>query len=145
MADTKRCIEVCNRLLRGEISATETYEQALDKFQGDPEEALLQKIRDDHEESVATLEDHLVSMGAEPDTESGVWGGFAAALEGAAKLLGESPALKILQTGEEHGLRDYQDALEDPGVMEDIKASIRSELIPRLREHITSLEALPAA
>ena len=145
MSDKETCIEVCNRLLRGEISAIETYEQALDKFQDDPEQSLLQRIRNDHQESVIALEEHIVSMGAEPDTESGIWGGFVQAVEGTAKLLGESPALKILRKGEEHGIQDYQDALADPDVMEEIKIDIRSQLIARLKEHLVLLQELPAA
>jgi uncharacterized protein (TIGR02284 family) len=144
MSDKQKCIDVCNRLLRGEISAVETYDQALEKFQDEPGQSLLQKIRDDHEVSVSTLEEHIASMGATPDSESGIWGGFAQAVEGTAKMLGESPALKILRTGEEHGVQEYQDALSDDDVMEEIKSEIRSSLLPRLKKHLSLLQELPA-
>lgn len=144
MSDKQKCIDVCNRLLRGEISAVETYDQALEKFQDEPGQSLLQKIRDDHEVSVSALEDHIASMGATPDSESGIWGGFVQAVEGTAKMLGESPALKILQTGEEHGIQEYQEALSDDGVMEEIKSEIRSSLLPRLKKHLSLLQELPA-
>jgi hypothetical protein len=145
MENTQKCIEACNRLMRGEISAVETYSQALDEFYDKPERTLLQKILDDHEQSVIDLEEHVVSMDGVPDSESGAWGGFVKALEGGAKLLGGSPALAVLQAGEEHGISDYEDALEDPAVIDEIKTVIRGELIPRLRQHVTLLKDLPAS
>jgi hypothetical protein len=32
MSDTEHCIKVCNSLLRGEISAVETYDKAIEKY-----------------------------------------------------------------------------------------------------------------
>jgi hypothetical protein len=145
MSDTQKCIDVCNRLLRGEISAIETYFLALDVFQDEPSQALLQQILDDHELSVIDLEEHIISMDGAPESESGVWGDFAKNLETGAKLLGASPALAILRTGEEHGIREYEDALEDPAVMDEIKSAIRVELIPRLRQHIKMLNGVNGA
>jgi hypothetical protein len=50
--------------------------------------------------------------------------------------------LKSLQQGEEHGLDDYEDALEDEDVTPSCKDMIRAELMPRIRQHITSLQDL---
>ena len=59
-----------------------------------------------------------------------------------AKVFGESSALKSLQQGEEHGLDDYEDALEDEDVMPGCKDMIRSELLARSRQHIATLQGL---
>ena len=144
MNATDECAEVCNSLLRGELSAIETYTQAIEKFSSEPERAALQAIRTDHVNSAARLCDHLVDMGATPATNSGAWGSFAKAVEGSAKLLGESPALAVLEEGEEHGIGEYDEALRNPGVMDEIKTVIRQELQPPLGKHVSTLERLRA-
>jgi uncharacterized protein (TIGR02284 family) len=133
-------IDTCNELLRGEISAVETYTQAIEKFGPAVQDDVLQRIRDDHEESVTELRRLVMEEGGEPSPGSGVWGGFTRALEGTAKMLGESPALKVLQEGEEHGLKLYRSALENPNVSSRLKDIIRDELMPQLNDHIIELE-----
>jgi rubrerythrin len=142
MNDTNLCAEACNKLLRGEISAIETYTQAMEKFTDDPENAMLDQIRLDHEESAAVLREHLSEMGAVPDTDSGAWGSFAQAVEGTAKLLGESATLQALIEGEQHGISEYEEALDNSEVIEEAKASIRDTLLPSLIDHVETLERL---
>jgi hypothetical protein len=145
MKNTESCIAACNKLLRGELSAVETYEQALEKFAGSPETHTLQAILADHEDSVFLLRDHLTQMGATPDSDSGPWGSFAKAVEGTAKLLGESAALQALKEGEQHGINEYEEALNDDEVMDEAKATIRGTLLPRLQSHLGALDALKSA
>lgn len=144
MNATHECIDVCNSLLRGELSAIETYGQALEKFENDTERSALRAIQNDHQNSAARLREHLIDMGAEPASDSGAWGTFAKAVEGTAKLLGESPALAALQQGEEHGVDEYEEALRNDDVMAEIKAVIRQQLLPPLSEHVAALERLRA-
>ncbi|RYD65413.1 MAG: DUF2383 domain-containing protein [Verrucomicrobiaceae bacterium] len=144
MNATHECIDVCNSLLRGELSAIETYEQALEKFENDAERSALRAIQNDHQNSAARLREHLVDMEAEPATESGAWGTFAKAVEGTAKMLGESPALAALKQGEEHGIDEYEEALRNEGVMDEIKTVIRQQLLPPLSEHVAALDRLRA-
>ena len=142
MSESQQCIDTCNSLLRGELSAVETYDQAIEKFEGDPSRSELLNIRNEHKESVTMLRQHLAEMGARPAESSGAWGSFAQAVEGAAKVLGESTALDVLEQGEEHGANEYREALEDSGVMESIKQQIRSTLLPRQESHIATLKAI---
>lgn len=144
MNATEECTEVCNALLRGELSAIETYTQALEKFHSEPERASLQAIRTEHVNSAALLCDHLAEMGATPASSSGAWGTFAKAVEGTATMLGESPALAVLEEGEEHGINEYESALRNPDVMEEIKTVIRQHLLPPLSQHVSALEQLRA-
>lgn len=140
MTTTDSTIEVCNELLRGEISAVETYDQAIGKFGVSVQDDVLQRIRDDHAESVQELRRLVIEEGGSPAAGSGIWGGFARAVEGTAKLLGESPALKVLQEGEEHGLKLYRNALENTQVSTRLKDLIRDELMPQLNDHIIELQ-----
>ena len=142
MNATQECAETCNSLLRGELSAIETYTQAMGQFHSETERTALQAIRADHANSAARLCDHLVEMGAVPATDSGPWGAFAKAVEGAAGMVGENPALAVLEQGEEHGMRDYEAAMKNPEVMDEIRAVIRDQRLPPLGEHIAALQRL---
>lgn len=141
---TDSCIHVCNELLRGEISACETYEQAIEKFRGDPGTTALERIRDEHRDSVRKLRANVEKMGGRPSTDSGAWGVFAKTVEGTAKLFGDASAVAALRQGEEHGIDEYTSALENPDVLDDCKTLISTQLLPRLRTHVQELNALPA-
>ncbi|RYD76897.1 MAG: DUF2383 domain-containing protein [Verrucomicrobiaceae bacterium] len=142
MSNNETTIKALNSLLRGEISAVETYTQAIEKFSGSQESGVLSRIKAEHEESAAILREHVSAAGGNPDSDSGAWGTFAQAVEGTAKLLGESAALKALIEGEEHGIKDYESALENEDVSLEAKDSIRDALLPGLFDHIATLEAL---
>lgn len=137
-----RCIDTCNSLLAGEISAVETYNQAIDKFSGDPEAIVLADIRREHIASADRLRANVREMGGTPVQDSGAWGTFAKTAEGVGKLLGDSAALKVLQEGEEHGQSEYEEALESEDVMAECKEMIRVELLPRQHRHASMLRDL---
>lgn len=134
--------DALNSLLRGEISATETYNQALEKFAGQPQEGELRGIRDEHRTAANTLRQHVHQHGGDPSTDSGWWGTWAKMVEGTAKVFGETAALKALKEGEEHGLKEYREALNDSGLAPDCHALIRTQLIPQCQAHITALDRL---
>ena len=143
--ETEHCIDVCNRLLRGERSAIETYDQALEKYGSDPAAETLRGVRDEHARAVATLEENIRSMGGEPDGEAGAWGVFANTVQSAANLFGTNSALEAIETGEKAGKSDYENALEDEDVMSGCKQMIRSSLLPKVKEHIDTLNQLQEA
>ena len=145
MKTTDHTTETCNSLLRGELSAIETYTQAISKFDGEPAGKPLRRIRTDHETSAASLREIICRCGVEPAASSGPWGAFATAVEGVATLFGESPALVALQHGEVHGISEYEDAIEDDELDESVKDLIRRELLPSLRTHLVELERCKAS
>lgn len=130
-----------NSLLRGEMSAIETYRQAIEKFAGEPEVDQLRAMRLDHRDAADALWHHIERHGAAPSEGSGPWGAFAKAVEGSAKLLGNTAALKALKEGEEHGLKEYQDALEDGKLPADCAELIRG-FIPKQRQHIEWIDRM---
>jgi uncharacterized protein DUF2383 len=135
-----------NSLLRGEMSAIETYRMGLDKLRGSNEPGVseLEAIRRDHRDAADNLWQHMEQRGERPSDGSGAWGAFARAVEGTAKLFGNAAALKALKEGEEHGLKDYQDALEDEHLTPERKAMLRT-FISRQQAHIQTLDRLIAA
>lgn len=136
------CIDVCNSLLRGEISAVETYRKAIEKYPDTPATSELIRIQSEHSKSVNRLAGNVRDMGGIPDNDSGAWGVFTKAVQSSANLLGAESAIESLQRGEEHGRNDYHSALDNEDVMDTCKALIREELLPRVENHIIALERL---
>jgi uncharacterized protein (TIGR02284 family) len=131
-----------NSLLRGEMSAVETYTQAIEKFKGDMIASRLHSILEDHREAVTQLRQHIGVRGGKADQTSGAWGSFAKLVEGTAKMFGKTAALKALKEGEELGISDYNEALEDEHLDIECKTLVRSTLLPRTRGHLTVLDQL---
>lgn len=142
LPDTSQCIDVCNDLLRGELSAIETYSDTIDKYADEPEAMILRTIRAEHIDSANRLRKNVNAMGGEPDLSSGAWGGVTGAIQSTANFFGESSALASLKQGEEIGRSMYEKALENDDVIEDCRALIRSSLLPRISSHILNLESL---
>lgn len=106
---TRSSVDKLNEFLRGELSAVETYQMALDKLEGTSaaRAELLVNLKS-HQDRVIALQDAIVALGGTPARSSGPWGTFAKLVEGAAKMLGEKAAIDALEEGEDHGLKDYR-------------------------------------
>lgn len=131
-----------NGLLRGELAATETYQQAMAKVGKGPGTDELRQVHVEHREAANTLRQHIRHLGDKPDQDSGAWGAFAKAVEGTAKIFGNSAAIKALKEGEETGVRDYEDALQDEDIPEEVRMLIRTKLLPQTRAHIVLIDRL---
>lgn len=140
--DTSQCIDICNDLLRGELSAVETYSATIDKYSDEPEVMILRTIREEHIDSANRLRHNVKSMGGEPDLNSGAWGGVTKAIQSTANFFGEGSAIASLKQGEEIGKSLYEKALENDSVLPECKEMIRSSLLPRVSSHILNLESL---
>ena len=147
--DQSSLVNELNSLLRGAISATETYKQAIDKVKDHGEHAAwatkLREIQADHGRAAQQLREHIVHHGGEAADTSGAWGTFAKAIEGVSSLFGDTAAIKALKEGEEHGLKDYEDALKHDRLDADCVALVRDELLPQQRRHLQSLDGILAA
>jgi len=131
-----------NALLRGEMSAVETYTQALGQFDDLLVIADLQKIRDEHSKAVRELRDRVIEFGGHPAESTGPWGTFTAVVTTAAKAIGPATVLAALRQGEEHGISEYEAALENEHVHPDCHRQIRADLLPACRKHIEELNRL---
>ncbi len=137
-------LETLNSLLRGEMSAIETYRQAISKIEDNaaPGAQQLHSLLQDHRDAADALWHHIEGHGERPSEGSGPWGAFAKAVEGTAKLFGNAAALKALKEGEEHGLKQYEAGLSDEHLPADCKALLRDKLLPRQLDHISQLDRL---
>ena len=129
-----------NRLIRGELSAVETYRQVLDKMKDAPEAVELHALLVEHRAAVQMLREHVVQRGGTPANNSGAWGAWAKFTQGTANLFGDASALKSLKEGEEHGLKDYMEGADDiDATSEEL---VRNQLIPAQQRHINLLDQL---
>jgi demethoxyubiquinone hydroxylase (CLK1/Coq7/Cat5 family) len=102
-----------NSFLRGEISAVETYRQALEKISDPSIRSQLEQCEQDHEQRIELLRERILALGGTPDQGSGAWGVWAKLVQGGGNLLGEKTALQALEEGEDHGLNDYRRDLDE--------------------------------
>jgi demethoxyubiquinone hydroxylase (CLK1/Coq7/Cat5 family) len=101
-----------NELLRGELAALETYEQVLSVVTEDEAAAEdLRECQQSHRDRIERLRMEIVERGGHPDTASGAWGAFAKVVEGSAKTMGPKMAVKVLEAGEDHGMKEYEELL----------------------------------
>jgi hypothetical protein len=131
-----------NRLIRGELSAIETYRQALDKMKEAPEATDLHAMMVEHRTAAQALREHVKERGGDPADGSGPWGAWAKFVEGAAKLLGNATALKALKEGEQHGIKEYESFLNDSTADEECKELVRTRLLAQAHAHIPILDRL---
>lgn len=128
-------------LVRDELSAVETYKQAMAKVgMLTPGGAELQRIEREHEEAANLLRERLARRGDKPPSGSGLRGAWSMAVERTAKMFGGKAAVRVLKAGERHGLRDYEKALKDEALDPEVKTLIRTKLLPRTRAHIPVLD-----
>ena len=143
--DTDEAIQQLNSLLRGEISAAETYRMAIDKL-SDSDKArvgsigLLSEMQQQHGRAAQTLRERIRELGGEAADSSGAWGAWAKFAQTTGNLFGDVSALKTLKEGEEHGLKDYRAALDH---LDAMSAELtQNQFIPAQEKHIGVLDQL---
>jgi uncharacterized protein (TIGR02284 family) len=142
MTTAHSTLDTLNSLLGGELAATETYQQALEEFGKEPGADYLRQMHAEHRDAANRLRLAVRRHGGTPVHDSGAWGSFAMAVEGAAKLFGNAAALKALKEGEEHGVREYRKALEDNDLPVDCRNLIVGTLLPQTELHVSTLDGL---
>lgn len=104
-------VDSLNTLLRGEISAVETYRQALERVKDAMARPILEENVRLHQNRCDLLRARIQNVGGTPDKTSGVWGTFAKLIEGGANLFGDKAAIDALEEGEDRGLASYKKEL----------------------------------
>lgn len=133
--DSSSSIERLNALLRGELSAVETYGEIINKF-GEEAPVELNECLRSHRQRVTKLGGRIVDLGGTPSASSGLWGSFARLVEKGAALFGRQNALAALEEGEDHGLAQYREYLDDHDLDVDSRRLFEAELMPeQLKTH----------
>jgi uncharacterized protein (TIGR02284 family) len=126
-----------NDLLKGEMTAVETYNQALGKLSQDLTARVdLKQCLASHSERAQRLEEIIRGLGGNPTKRVGLWGTLAKLIQGGAQILGDKAAIAALEEGEDHWLRNYQESLDK--IEPSTARRVRDELLPaQLRTHDT--------
>ncbi|MBA2593354.1 MAG: DUF2383 domain-containing protein [Gammaproteobacteria bacterium] len=134
-----------NKLLRGELSAIETYQQALEKERADFDQETafqqLSSILRDHQQAAVQLRTEIQRVGGTPVDDPGAWGTWSKIVMATAKLFGDKAALKALKEGEESGLKDCEDMLQGGTVPREVQPLI-ANLAAQQQAHIRILDEL---
>jgi bacterioferritin (cytochrome b1) len=141
-------IETLDKLLKNELSATETYKQTLDILREDAElgdSVALMPIYENHKEAVSSLQTQIRYLGGTPAEDSGAWGTWAKIVLGGADLMGKEAVLKALQEGEKKGAEDYEEAQKITELSSGIRSLIETKLLPDQQSHIRTLDRLSSA
>jgi bacterioferritin (cytochrome b1) len=142
--NTDEATRQLNSFLRGEISAAETYKMAIDKAAKSDDTAasmgLLREIQEQHGRAAQAIRDRIRELGGEPSDSSGAWGAWAKFTQGTANLFGDAASLKALKEGEEHGLKDFEEGVDD--VDATSMELIQNQLIPAQQRHIALLDQM---
>ena len=141
-------METLEKLLKNELSATETYQQVLDKLRADVpliEAENLMPIYEDHKAAVSSLQALTTRFGGTPTEVSGAWGVWAKLMLDGANILGNEVVLKALHEGETIGDKDYKEALLDTELPSDIRSLIETKLLLAQQAHISTLDRLLVA
>ena len=138
-----KAIDVLNSFLRGEISAVETYRQAIDKVEKPTVRTQLEDCLRSHELRVDVIKRRVQALGGEPEEDSGIWGVFAKIIQGGADVLGERAAIAALEEGEDHGRDDYRrDVAKLDG---ESRRIIESQVLPEQERTHRTLSTLKHA
>jgi len=129
-----------NSFLRGEISAVESYKQALGKITDPAIRSQLQSCEQDHEQRIVLLRARITQLGGKPDTGSGAWGVWAKLVQGGGDLLGEKTAVSALEQGEDHGLNDYRRDLDE--LDSETRTWVEGNLLPKAERTHDTLSTL---
>ena len=122
-------VETLNNLLKGELSAIESYSEALRKLDGGYVAEVLNQCHSSHIERAEKLRSAIAGSGGTPAESSGAWGSFAKLVTSAAGNVGEKAIINALEEGEDIGSNEYEwKILEMHG---DNHRFVRDELWPK--------------
>lgn len=121
-------VDSLNSLLKGELSAVQTYEMALEKAKSPNVVSVLSDCKQCHAKRVERLMELVQTAGGTPKTDAGAWGAFAKLVEAGSVVLGEGPAIGSLQEGEDHGMELYHTEMKH--LEPEFRSIVESELFP---------------
>lgn len=126
-------LETLNALMRGELSAVETYRLAMELLGEKAPEALGVCLHS-HDHRATRLAEHIALMGGTPLSGRNVWEAFDNLVHGGAEVITPHACFSVLEAGEDQVLTSYRAALDQvdtPGL-----TLLRGGLLPeQIRTH----------
>ncbi|MBA2405285.1 MAG: ferritin-like domain-containing protein [Bdellovibrionales bacterium] len=126
-----------DELIRGELAAIKSFDAVLPKIKDTNEKQKLSEMRMDHVKAVDSLKRFVRNFDEKNVDTAGPWGAFATAFAGGASFFGDKVSIKALKMGEEHGIQEYREAIEDGSIDPNLKRVIQTELLPQQQQHLS--------
>lgn len=139
-------IEIVNRLLKNELSATKTYQPILDKFQEDRDTChsdCLIPIYNDHKNAVTSLQQQIWELGGSPATKLGIWSMWSKIGQGGSviALCKQTGLLSLLEI-EKNIVDDYETTLQNTELALSTRCLIEWKLLLIQKSHTRILDRL---
>ncbi len=129
-----------NTLLRGELSAVETYELALREFEFDADTtASLRDCLRSHLRRSETLRHIICRQGGVPSDVFGIWGSLAGVLEMPPQARSRSSVIEALHRGETYARRDYEGEADQGALSKPVRVLLGTQLAPEQRRTLASV------
>jgi len=141
MKMTDELLDRLSEQYRGELAAMESYEKALKKYKGQPEEADLRRMYREHLDATLRLRDTILDHGRMVPEGSGAWGKVASTVERVATLVNDELPLQVLRRGESIGAGGYADLLKDNNLSDALFVELAA-LRSRCERHVNTLGAM---
>jgi len=123
-----QAIEDLNTLLKTELSAIETYNKALAKFQNKDKGTVLCECQESHVERANKLRAAITKLNGEPISKIGIGAKLAKLIMDGAKSVGDSAIIMALQADEEQWSADYEWCLVS--MHGDHRLLVKDDLLP---------------
>ncbi len=133
-------VEDLNALLKGELSAVETYSQALPRVESKIIASVLSDCLASHEKRVGALTNAIRGFGGTPESDSGVWGSWAKVLSGGASVFGDDATVVALEQEEDAQSSEYEWRLVR--MHGDHRNLVKEELLPEQQRYRSMLSEL---
>jgi len=132
-----------NALLRVELSAIETYTEAITHLGPQGGAATLEYVRGNHREAVEWLRERVRHQGRHAVSSPGLWCGFASLMD-THDLVGMATILAALKQGEQHMLNEYEEAVRSDDLDEECREHFFTRNIPDGERHLLELDHMLA-
>ena len=124
MAVSEALIKRLNHLLMLDHDAVDAYQQAIDRLTNEYCRSQLLTFQADHRRHIADLKDCIVRYGGKAQDRRDVKGFFIKGMTAIQSMMGDEMALKAMQTNEKLTNRDYQEAVDDKSLPDDVREII---------------------
>ena len=128
-------------LIRGEYSAVKSIDLVLRRVKNNSEIDKLYEIRNDHFRAINRLRPFAKPDFDKKTLSAGPWGLLSTAFAGGASFFGDKAALRALKVGEEHGVSEYKEAVNDKNISSELKQIIQNELLPAQERHLQTINS----
>ena len=142
MAVSEKLIDRLNQLLMLDHDAVDAYEQAIKRMDSPFCREKLREFQADHRRHIVDLKTCIESYGGSPKDRKDLKGFFIAGMTAIQSMGGDESALKAMHVNERITNREYDEALKDQTMPEDVRNLVQKNRADEARHLAWVEEAL---